>query len=621
MCGVAGVAGSFSKTEADRIAQAMVSNMKHRGPDDHGVCTFAADPHVVSLGNTRLSILDPSPAGHQPMTEHSGRYWIVFNGEIYNFHELRKMLDPAECIFRTSSDTEAILEAFSRWSLKSFGMLRGMFAFALYDTERRLLHLVRDQLGIKPLYYYAANGRIYFASEVRTLLATGNIPARLRPEAVSGFLSRGWVPRPDTMISGVEMLQPGQCLTVDLSRDEMTWEVCAYEPAQTCEPILQEAERNENVGHLHHLIEQSVKSHLVSDVPVGLFLSGGIDSTAILHFMQRVGISRPRTFSVVFSEEDFSEREFASKVAQRYGADHREIELNESQLLEDMPAALNAMDQPTMDGVNTFVVAKAVSEAGIKVALSGLGGDELFAGYPSFRRARLARIAATVPRPARSALATLGRQVMRGPRFQKSWDLFSSDCTPASVYRISRQLFDEREIPMLTPRSQYQREAPLPTFSEDPINEISHLEMKGYMTNLLLRDTDFMSMASSIEVRVPFVDTTLIRHVLRLSGRWKMRGWLPKPLLLDALRGNIPEYVSHRPKMGFVLPFDRWMRSRFRPQIEETFGNHALAESIGLRPQAVQEVWLGFLRRSVRWSHPWSLFVLLRWCERYGVSL
>jgi len=621
MCGIAGVAGSFSKTEADQIAQMMVSNMKHRGPDDHGVCTFAADPHVVSLGNTRLSILDPSPAGHQPMTEHSGRYWTVFNGEIYNFQELRRMLDPAERIFRTSSDTEAILEAFSRWSFKSFGMLRGMFAFALYDTEKRLLHLVRDQLGIKPLYYYTESDRIYFASEIRTLLATGNIRARLRPEAVPGFLSCGWVPGPHTMISGVEMLQPGQCLTVDMSRDEIKWEVSAYEEASPCESILLEAERNENVGHLHHLIEQSVKSHMVSDVPVGLFLSGGIDSTAILHFMERVGNSRPQTFTVVFSEEGFSEREYASKVAQRYGAEHREIELNESQLLEEMPAALNAMDQPTMDGVNTFVVAKAVSEAGIKVALSGLGGDELFAGYPSFRRARLAQFAAAVPRPARSALATLGRQVMRGPGFQKSWDLLSSDCTPASVYRISRQLFDEREIPMLAPRGEFLNEALLPTFSEDPINEMSHLEMKGYMTNRLLRESDLMIMASSIEVRVPFVDTVLIRHVLRLSGRWKTRGWLPKPLLLDALRGSIPEYVSHRPKMGFVLPFDRWMRSRFRPQIEETFGNHALAESIGLRPQAVQDVWQGFLKRSVRWSHPWSLFVLLLWCDRYGVSL
>lgn len=374
MCGIAGVAGSFSKTEADRIAQAMVSSMKHRGPDDHGVCTFLAGPHVVSIGNTRLSILDPSPAGHQPMTEQSSRYWIVFNGEIYNFQELRKMLDATEGLFRTNSDTEAILHAFSRWSLKSFDMLRGMFAIALYDKEKRVLYLVRDQLGIKPLYYYAESGRIYFASEIRTLLATGNIPTRLRPEAVPGFLSCGWVPRPHTMISGVEMLQPGQCLTVDMSRDEMTWEVSAYEPVRACEPILRESERNENIGHLHHLIEQSVKSHLISDVPVGLFLSGGIDSTALLHFMTRAGNTRPRTFTVVFNEVGFSERAYAHQVAQRYSAEHHEIELSESQLLEDMPTALDAMDQPTMDGVNTFVVAKAVSQAGIKVALSGLGG-------------------------------------------------------------------------------------------------------------------------------------------------------------------------------------------------------------------------------------------------------
>jgi asparagine synthase (glutamine-hydrolysing) len=621
VCGIAGAVGHFSKLEADQIVQSMVNSLRHRGPDDQGVCTLTPGPHAVSLGNARLSILDPSSAGHQPMTEQSGRYWIAFNGEIYNFQELRKMLDAGNRIFRTSTDTETILHAFHRWSLKSFGMLRGMFAFALFDTETRLLYLARDPLGIKPLYYYFEGQRLYFASEVRALLASGRIPRRTHPESVAHFLSCGWIGKSETAISGVELLQPGQLLTVDLGGEQMKWRVSTYERAWSSEPALPKSDRNEAVAHLNHLLEQSVKSHLISDVPVGLFLSGGIDSTAILQLMSRMGTGTPKTFTVGFPEEDFNECHHAKRVAQRYGADHHELKLSESTLLADLPAALGAMDQPTMDGINSFVISKAVRAAGVKVALSGIGADELFAGYPSFRRARLASRVAGIPLPVRSTLAAVGRSVLSAPRFSKIWDLLNSDCTPASAYRISRRLFEWREIAVLVPEWRRRPEWPDAPFSGDEVNEISQLEMSGYMTGLLLRDTDFMSMASSLEVRVPFVDKVLVQHVLRLPGRWKLGRSAPKTLLLNAMRGTIPEYVWNRRKMGFVLPFDRWMRSVFRGPIEATFGDRRLARAIGLSSPALEEVWRRFLNGAARWSQPWSLFVLLRWCDRYGVSL
>jgi asparagine synthase (glutamine-hydrolysing) len=621
VCGIAGAVGRFSKPEADEIVQSMVSSLRHRGPDDQGVCTLASGPHTISLGNARLSILDLSSAGHQPMTEQSGRYWIVFNGEIYNFQELRKMLDAGNRIFRTSTDTEAILHAFHRWSLKSFGMFRGMFALALFDTETRVLYLARDPLGIKPLYYYFAGQRLYFASEVRALLASGRIPRRIHPESVAHFLSCGWIGKSETAISGVELLPPGQLLTVDLSGEQVEWRASTYEQAWSSEPALPKHDRNEAVAHLNHLLEQSVKSHLISDAPVGLFLSGGIDSTAILQLMTRTGTGAPKTFTVGFPEEDFNECHYAKQVAQRYGADHHELKLSESTLLADLPAALAAMDQPTMDGINSFVISKAVSAAGVKVALSGLGADELFAGYPSFRRALRAGPVAGIPQPVRSVLATVGRTMLSGPRFGKVWDLLNSDCTPASAYRISRRLFASREIAALVPEWHSPPELPRLPFVGDVINEISQLEMSGYMTDLLLRDTDFMSMASSLEVRVPFVDKVLARYVLRLSGRWKLDRSAPKTLLLDAMRGSIPEYVWNRRKMGFVLPLDRWMRSVFRGPIEATFGDRRLARAIGLSPPALEEVWRRFLNGAARWSQPWSLFVLLRWCDRYGVSI
>jgi len=603
--------------------QRMVSALEHRGPDDQGVCSLALDPHhVVSLGHTRLSILDLSTAGHQPMTEPSGRYWLTFNGEIYNFREIRKLLDPTDQIFRTSTDSEAIILAFHRWSLKAFRVFRGMFAFALLDRNTRLLHLVRDPLGIKPLYYHAKGDSLYFASEVKALLASGCVPARVNSEGVAHFLSCGFVGTSGTAIAGVELLQPGQLLTVDLSNEGLKWGLSTYEQAWCSEPSLSKGDRNESIGHTLHLLEQSVKCHLVSDVPVGLFLSGGIDSTAILDLMSRVGTNTPKTFTVVFPEKEFSEHRYAKRVAQRFNADHHEIELSESSLLREAPASLSAMDQPTMDGVNTFVIAKAVRAAGIKVALSGLGSDELFAGYPSFRRARLAQTAAKVPQQARLALAAAGRVLFRRPRFAKLWDLLGSDCTPASAYEISRRLFSPDEVAALIPARLLLLDEPSrPPFSGDEINEISQLEIRGYMTNLLLRDTDFMSMANSLEVRTPFVDKVLIRHVLRLSGQWKLKRSVPKVLLLDAMRGSIPAYVWNRRKMGFVLPFDRWMRSSLSDQVEETLCSKRLAEGAGLVPWSVEEVWRGFLKGNIRWSKPWSLFVLLKWCERLGVSV
>jgi asparagine synthase (glutamine-hydrolysing) len=490
---------------------------------------------------------------------------------------------------------------------------------ALLDRREQVLYLVRDSLGIKPLYYYADDTCFLFASEVRALLATGLVPRRIHPPAVTHFLYYGWVGETETLIENVKLLQPGQMLAVDFSGAQLSWSVSAFEQEPHLEPIRAEQERNESVAHLRHLLEESVKSHLLSDVPVGLFLSGGLDSTALLHLMSRAG-DRAKTFTVVFPESDFSEGEFARRIAQQYGADHHEIELTESGLLSEMPSALSAMDQPTMDGINSFVVSKAVSESGTKVALSGLGGDELFAGYPSFRRARLARKVAAVPSGIRALLAAIGRTLFAGPRLEKHWDLLSSDCTPASVYEISRRLFSRDGAEILLPDCQPHEKLVPSSPSGDEVNDISQLETRGYMTNLLLRDTDFMSMANSLEVRVPFVDKVVIRYANRMAGDWKLQN-NPKAMLREAMRGELPDYVWNRRKMGFVLPFDRWMRLKFRTEIEDTFGNQRLIQSVGLSSVALRAVWDGFLKGHIRWSHPWSLFVLLRWCDRYQVSI
>jgi asparagine synthase (glutamine-hydrolysing) len=599
----------------------MMSSLAHRGPDDCGTMSCRFGQNIVALGHTRLSIIDLSADGHQPMTESSARYSIVFNGEIYNFQELRKLLDAEGRLFRTSSDTEVILHAYARWSGDSFRALRGMFAFALLDHERRELHLVRDPLGIKPLYYYAAGGELLFASEVRSLLASGRVPRRVNTGAVSHFLSHGWVGSAQTLIDEVRELQPGEVLTVYLGGEQIRWKIGTYESCTPVEQPIAVSDRNESTAHILHLLQQSVKCHLVSDVPIGLFLSGGIDSTAILHLMRQVGVSRPKTFTVFFPEQEFSERRYAQRIAQRYDTEHSELELSESGMLAELPAALAAMDQPTMDGINTFAIAKSVRHAGVKVALSGLGGDELFAGYPSFRRLAWARRSSFIPKPIRGALAEGGMKLLRGPYYDKFWSLLSSDCTPTAVYEISRELFAPSEVHALLPGASAAAQLSPSVLCSDPINQMSCLELRGYMTDLLLRDTDVMGMASSLEVRVPFIDKTVIRHVLKLPGTWKAAGRTAKPLLLDAMRGAIPEFVWQRRKMGFAFPFERWLRQSLRSDVQDTLSNAKLCQASGIAPEAVRRIWRNFLAGDARWARPWSLFVLSKWCERHGVSV
>jgi asparagine synthase (glutamine-hydrolysing) len=383
--------------------------------------------------------------------------------------------------------------------------------------------------------------------------------------------------------------------------------------------------RAEAVARLRSELEESVRLHLVSDVPLGVFLSGGIDSSAMVALTSRITGQPPRTFSVVFDEPAYSEAPHARTIAAKFRTDHTETRLNEDQLLEMLPQAFASLDQPTMDGINTFVVSKAVKNAGVTVALSGLGGDELFAGYPSFKRALKVEATSRMTKRFLHAASGFGKYALNGStQRNKFWQLAASDCRPADVYGITRQLFAPDYVRRLTRREPHNGHLSLES-SADVVNQISELELRGYMTNTLLRDTDAMSMAHSLEVRVPLVDMKVVEFAFSLPGKWKLgngTNGVTKPLLADAVADLLPRELLARPKMGFTLPFEKWMQGHLRCEIETVFENDVQLREAGLEADCVRSIWRKFLRkpRAIGWSRPWSLYVLARWCEINGVT-
>jgi len=656
MCGIAGILVTHRKPDdpsplsgqrelVETALNRMVERLKHRGPDDWGRIILSTDAKgFIGLGHTRLAILDISSAGHQPMAtgwqrtmgKEQPAYWMTFNGEIYNFRQLRCELEQMGERFTSQSDTEVILKLYARYGRDCLHRLRGMFAFAIWDAVRQELFLARDRMGIKPLYCYVGKGFFLFASEVRALLASEFVPRVLDEVALWEYLAYQSVPAPRTMIRGVCALQPGSCLIVSASG-----EVCEeryWDMLRQAAPEARTATKEESQRRVGELLREAVALHLVSDVPVAAFLSGGIDSSAVVALMRAVG-QTPKTFSVVFAERAYDEADYAKRVAKHVHADHTEIHLKQSSLLDQLPDALAAMDQPTGDGINTYVVSRAVSHAGLKVALSGLGGDELFAGYPSFFRLAQAtyylKLWRNLPKSLRLFAAKMVGLII-GPSVvgAKMAAILKSDGTVASVFPILRQvlLSGERRALLSERILSIAESVPDPyvsllqnTFAGTQANilsQISYAEARTYMHDLLLRDTDQMSMAHALEVRVPFLDHKLVEYIMGLPDGHKRLDGGPKPLLRRSVGGLLPYEVVHRPKQGFALPFDLWMRGALRKYCEERLSDRRIGSRGLFRPDRVQALWEDFLvgRRTTSWSRLWILVVLEEWLERNGIE-
>jgi asparagine synthase (glutamine-hydrolysing) len=642
MCGIFGIIGHKARVPADVLERATAS-LAHRGPDDTGTVILrdsAQEPIEIGLGNRRLAILDLSPQGHQPMNDPATGNWIVYNGELYNFREVRAKIERQGVYFGSLSDTEVILKAYAHWGEKCLDEFRGMFAFAIWDAQRHKLFLARDPMGIKPLYYFCSDQYFLFSSEVRTLLGTGLVPRRIDPAGLLNFLTFGSLCDPNTLVEGVAALPPGRYLNWQQGRVKQVqyWDLIDTEVAEACRRASAggAVRRDELEAQVSETLDESVRMQLVSDVPVGVFLSGGIDSSSLVGILSRSGI-RPSTFSIVFREAEYSEAEYSRLIANRFRTDHHEITVSQADFFAVIDPSIHAMDLPTIDGINTYFVSQQTRAAGVKVAISGLGGDEMFAGYSSFRTVprmeRFANVLEHIPGSVRSSLANgFAAFAPSNDQNRKLTALARNGGAIVHPYFLSRMLFTPPQLSELLPAisanpivSERASKSAIEnlTLAErlDPVNRVSFLEARCYMLNTLLRDSDFMSMAHGLEVRVPLIDHKLARQLMALPGSWKLNAGTPKPLLVHALRGELPDQIVHRPKRGFTLPFEYWLRDALRPEIEKSLGKFDQGPLRGIiSVPAVSRVWADFLSGKTSWSRPWALFVLQRWCEQHSLS-
>lgn len=617
MCGVAGLLGRLDGRDFDRLT-AMSNRVSHRGPDGSGSHVVVDGCRGVMLGHRRLAIIDIRRVADQPLVDAATGAVLVFNGEIYNFRQLRDELQKEGCVFRTEGDSEVILQGYLAWGVGVVRRLRGMFAFALYDPRSREALLARDGLGIKPLYYARSADRLLFASEVRALLASNLIAPHVDRLQIPQYLWNGFVAGPQTLVAGVLELPAGTHATVSLEQLEV-------EPVRYWSPGAARPPQGQSAADAVAAITRSVELHLQADVPLGVFLSGGVDSTAVAALAARHRRDL-QTLCIGSDDERTNESHIAAAVADRLGTKHTTVIIRPETMISDIDEALGSFDQPTMDGVNSWFVSRAAHEQGWKVALAGTGGDELFGGYTSFRRLpHLMRVLARMPRVACSTGARLGEAASgRGyGTASKLPDLLTSGGAPVQAYQTLYALFSAGNVRRLTGQEASWGLSPAELVELNrrvagmsPLQQVSAIEHRMFLGGRLLRDTDAVSMAHSLEVRMPLVDTVLNDIVAGLDDDGRFRPIGRKPLLRRIAVESAGEDLFARRKQGFVLPFESWLRGPLRDVVERTLTDASLVCAAGLKVEATTSLWRRFLAKpdSIYWTRIWALFVLARWC-------
>lgn len=638
MCGIAGVIGAIDAS-LEAAVEKMMAAETHRGPDDSGLFRSSGGAGVV-FGFRRLAIMDLTADGHQPMEDHETGNVVAFNGEIYNFAELRRDLERTGVRFRSRGDTEVLLRGYGKLGADILPRLRGMYGFAIYDARRREVLLARDRLGIKPLYYATlerSHGRvILFASELRALLATGLFERRLDPDGLASYLWNGFVCGPNTMVRGISLLPPGTAMRIKVDAPEAVPErYWSLKPGP-------ELGAEDGVEQLRAELETAARQHLVSDVPLGVFLSGGVDSSAIAALAVRASASRVKTFHIGFEEAKFDESGYARNIAEQLGTEHVELRLTQEHFRMGLEAALGSLDQPTFDAINSYFVSKLVRDAGVTVALAGTGGDELFGGYRSFRDLprgqRIARVTGQAPGAVLGSLSKLfagSSGVPPQTRWGKLRDLFNTRGEAVNMYQVAYALYTRDFLhelaasPSLVDRAPYglvperARELAALVEKSSPLSAIGTLELALFIGERLLRDTDAASMAVSLEVRVPLLDHKVVEAAQALPDDVRFSPLGKKQLLKQLAMPNLDHSVFDRPKAGFVLPIEVWAKDRLAGDIQALFSDRVLAESVGFNPTALGNLFRAFQNGApgIYWSRIWAPFVLMHWCQQHGVAL
>lgn len=623
MCGINGVYCFSGQSFPKDLIKKMNNTIAHRGPNAEG----EFQDSYVQLGHRRLSIIDTDNRSNQPFKSLDNRYVLVFNGEIYNYKKLKSYL--TDYSFKTDSDTEVVLAAYIKWGEQCVKHFNGMFAFSIWDTVEKSMFIARDRLGIKPLYYNLDHEKIIFSSSLKAILNTDLVPRKLYKEGVVDYLRFQTVHAPYTIIENVFSLMPGQFMVLSDERQELKTYWTASGNYQMVKP-----NKPEIIKNIQDKLSDAVSSRLMSDVSFGAFLSGGIDSSIIVALMAESKSESIDTFSVVFKEEEFSEGKYAKAVANRYQTNHHEIELTANHFKDLIPDALKFLDHPSGDGLNTFVVSKYTKEAGITMALSGLGGDELFGGYSIFNQIpdlQSKKWLNSFPNYARKQFGNVYHAYKKSVPSSKIKALMKQAYFDTEyIHQFYRQVLMDNQVSSLLNIGTLPLNRSFEIAHEligykskgwelPPLSRISIAEISTYMQNVLLRDADQMSMAHALEVRVPFLDHHLVEYVLGIPDAIK-KPINPKELLVESFKDKLPREVYDRKKMGFVLPYDDWMRSELKSFCENNL-NHLKKVSI-FKGEALDKLWNQFLKRDKRvtWSRIWPLVVLGSWIELNNID-
>lgn len=568
----------------------MCQLLKHGGPDDEGI--FNDNEAGLTFGHRRLSIIDLSQKGHQPMADQQKTVWITFNGEIYNYLELKEQLMGLGARFISGTDTEVIISAYTYWGIAAFSKLRGIFAFALYDKEKTLTYLVRDSSGIKPLYYYAAAGQLSFASEVKALKTAG-LAYVADPNWQIRFLAYGHIPEPYTTLKNVYSLPKGEFLCWD--HKKASYDIHPYyvilKKARIDDPAIAK-------DTIKKTLAFAVRRQLIADAPIGVFLSGGIDSSLLTLLAEKEKKTQLKTISIYFNEKAYDESMYQNLVLKQIDGEKFSHLVKQSDFEDFLPKIIDDMDLPTTDGINTWCISKFAHDDGLKAVLSGLGADELFGGYPSFNRIRYIRSARKYP----AALFKLANH--------SSWDAYRKIAFlaynhPIADYLFLRGLYAPADISAILGTDITQVEdvlfgnRGLPYIRNYDEQDAAWFEINLYMQNQLLRDTDVMGMSHGLEVRVPFLDEDFVRLSEGINTTIRFDKGRPKKLLIDSFSDVLPEAIWNRTKMGFTFPLQEWMKENER----------ITDESLYKRDKS-KSIIKSFKNNSVHWSKAFALFQL-----------